>query len=134
MYAYKGKHIRSSAASHYFRSVHISKGTCRTALEMNWPLMQLGGFNLRSNCHLQSRWGEIKLRSIKKNHSPSLHLAEVEGNSPVRQRLLVQVFGITPDERRHVITYNYEHNLFQKSNNIQSVPTSFRNKFKKKCI
>lgn len=36
-------------------------------------------------------------------HLPPLDLAEVEGDSPVGQCLLIEVLGVTPDERRHII-------------------------------
>jgi hypothetical protein len=35
---------------------------------------------------------------------PSLDFAEIEGDSPVGDRLLAQVFGVAPHERRHVVT------------------------------
>lgn len=38
------------------------------------------------------------------NDSPPLDLAEVKGDSPIGQGLLVEVLGVPPDERRHVIS------------------------------
>lgn len=36
-------------------------------------------------------------------YSPPLNLAKVESDGPVGERLLIEVFGVAPDERRHII-------------------------------
>ena len=46
------------------------------------------------------------------DHWPSLHFAEVHGSSPVGCRLLTQVFSISSDERRHVISCNIWSNIY----------------------
>lgn len=37
-------------------------------------------------------------------HVPSFHFAEVERHRPVGEGLLVEILGVSPDERRHVIS------------------------------
>lgn len=35
---------------------------------------------------------------------PSFHFAEVEGHRSVRESFLVEVLGVSPDKRRHVVS------------------------------